>query len=151
MIKSLNREECELVLGRSYIGHLAYIYQNRPFVVPITYFYSEKDNRIICYSGDGHKINALRQQKAVALEVTEITTITNWKSVVAHGQYIELERSIAKALLHEFSLGVKDVVMRKELRDLDFISEFSAKIESDETPIVFVIEIKELTGKLKHD
>lgn len=41
--------------------------------------------------------------------------------------------------------------MRKELRDLDFISEFSAKIESDETPIVFVIEIEELTGKLRHD
>ena len=149
MIKSLKKEECQLILSQNYIGHLAYIYQNRPFIVPITYFYS--DNRIICYSGDGHKINAMRQHDKVALEVAEISTITNWRSVVAHGQFIELERSNAKALLHEFSLGVKDVIMRKELRDLDFISEFSAKVDSDEIPTVFVINIEELTGKLRHD
>ncbi|WP_179318958.1 pyridoxamine 5'-phosphate oxidase family protein [Winogradskyella helgolandensis] len=149
MIKILNIEECELILSRNYIGHLAYVYQGKPFVVPITYFYST--DRIICYSGDGHKINALRQHKSVALEVSEINTITNWKSVVAHGDFIELERSSAKALLHEFSLGVKDVILRKELRDLDFISEFSAKIDSEETAVVFVIDITELTGKLRHD
>ncbi|EPR72886.1 hypothetical protein ADIWIN_2209 [Winogradskyella psychrotolerans RS-3] len=149
MIKSLKKEECQLILSQNYIGHLAYIYQNKPFVVPITYFYS--DNRIICYSGDGHKINAMRQHNKVAIEVDEITSITNWRSVVAHGQFIELERSSAKAMLHEFSLGVKDVIMRKELRDLDFISEFSAKIDSEEIPTIFIINIEELTGKLRHD
>ncbi|WP_179334262.1 pyridoxamine 5'-phosphate oxidase family protein [Winogradskyella costae] len=149
MVKSLKKEECQLILNQNYIGHLAYIYQNKPFVVPITYFYS--DHRIICYSGYGHKINAMRQHNNVAIEISEITSITNWKSVVAHGQYIELERSSAKALLHEFSLGVKDVIMRKELRDLDFINEFSAKVDSDEIPTIFVINIEELTGKLRHD
>ncbi|REE16886.1 hypothetical protein DFQ09_10598 [Winogradskyella pacifica] len=149
MIKSLNKEECQLILSQNYIGHLAYIYQNKPFVVPITYFYS--DNRIICYSGDGHKISAMRQHDKVALEVAEITSITNWRSAVAHGQFIELERSSAKAMLHEFSLGVKDVIMRKELRDLDFISEFSAKIDSDDIPTIFIINIEEFTGKIRHD
>ncbi|REG89022.1 pyridoxamine 5'-phosphate oxidase family protein [Winogradskyella sediminis] len=149
MIKILDKEACQLLLSQNYIGHLAYVYQGHPFVVPITYFY--RDNRIICYSGEGHKLNALRQHNSVALEVAEINSITNWKSVVAHGQFIELERSSAKAMLHEFSLGVKDVVLRKELRDLDFISEFSAKIDSEETAVVFIIDINELTGKLRHD
>ncbi|MBU2927909.1 pyridoxamine 5'-phosphate oxidase family protein [Winogradskyella psychrotolerans] len=149
MIKSLNIEECELVLSLNYIGHLAYIYKDKPFVVPVTYFYA--NNRIICYSGDGHKVNALRLHNAAALEVAEITSIDNWKSVVAHGTYIELERSSAKAMLHEFSLGVKDVILRKEQRDLDFISEFSAKIDSDEKSVVFVIDIKEFTGVLRHN
>ncbi|WP_458627902.1 pyridoxamine 5'-phosphate oxidase family protein [Winogradskyella sp. PC D3.3] len=149
MIKTLNKEECKLLLSRNYIGHLAYVYQGKPFVVPITYFYT--DDRIICYSGEGHKLNALRQHKSVALEVSEVTSITNWKSVVAHGEFIELERSSAKAMLHEFSLGVKDVILRKELRNLDFISEFSAKIDSEETPIVFIITIEEFTGKLRHN
>lgn len=149
MIKSIKEEECKLMLHQNYIGHLAYVYHSKPFVVPITYFY--EDNRIVCYSNDGHKINALRLHDRVAIEVAEITSINNWKSVIAHGKYQELEGSAAKALLHEFSLGVKDVIMRKELRDLDYIHEFSSKIEGDDLPIVFVINIEEFTGKIRHD
>lgn len=149
MITSLNIDDCELVLNQHYIGHLAYIYQNKPFVLPITYLYY--NDKIICYSGDGHKINALRQHSAIAMEVSEITSINNWKSVVVHGTYQELKGSNAKALLHEFSLGVKDVIMRKERRDLDFIREFSAKIEGDEIAIVFIINIDEITGKIRRN
>ena len=149
MIKPLDQKECKLILNQNYIGHLAYTHQNKPYVLPITYFY--KGDKIICYSGDGHKIHALRQNNAVALEVSDIQSVTNWQSVVAHGSYQELEGSTAKALLHEFSLGVKDVIMRKELRDLDFINEFSAKIDSDDIPIVFVINIEEMTGKMRRN
>ncbi len=149
MIKSLKQEECELILQHNYIGHLAYIYQSKPFVLPITYFY--KDHQIICYSGDGHKINALRKHNTVALEVAEINSVNNWQSVAVHGKYEELQGSSAKALLHEFSLGAKDIIMRKELRDLDFISEFSAKINSNDIPIVFVINIEEMTGRMRRN
>ncbi|WP_407704302.1 pyridoxamine 5'-phosphate oxidase family protein [Winogradskyella bathintestinalis] len=95
------------------MGHLVYIYKNQPFVVPITYFYT--DHKIICYSGKGYKINALRKCNSVALEVSEITNLHIWKSDVVHGKYQELKGSTAKALLHTFSLGVKDVIMQKEL------------------------------------
>lgn len=149
MIKSLKQKECELILSQNYIGHLGYIYQNKPFVIPITYFY--KDGKIICYSGEGHKINALRKHNAVTLEVSEVTTSNHWQSVVVHGNYLELKGSSAKALLHEFSLGVKDIIIRKELRDLDFISEFSARINSNDVPIVFVIDIEEITGKMRRN
>ena len=39
--------------------------------------------------------------------------------------------------------------MEKEKRDLNFISEFSAKIYKEEVPIVFLIKIDEITGKNK--
>ncbi|MEY8848859.1 pyridoxamine 5'-phosphate oxidase family protein [Psychroserpens sp. XS_ASV72] len=147
MIKSLDRQDCELILKQNYIGHLAYIYRDRPFVIPITYYFS--DNRIICYSGEGHKIDAMRKHAPVALEVSDITTINHWQSIAVHGSYEEFEGSNAKALLHEFSLGVKEVILNKEHRDLSFISEFSAKIEKNDIPIVFVINIEEMTGKMR--
>ncbi|MFK7833823.1 MAG: pyridoxamine 5'-phosphate oxidase family protein [Winogradskyella sp.] len=147
MIRALNKKECELILEQNYIGHLGYTYLDRPFVVPITYFF--KDDKIICYSGDGHKIDALRKHNLVALEVSVIHSVNDWQSVLVHGAYNEVKGSSAKALLHEFSLGVKDIIMRKELRDLDFISEFSAKIDSDKMPIVFTITIEGLTGKMR--
>lgn len=145
MIKSLDREECEIVLRHNYIGHLAYIYRNRPYVIPITYFF--KDNRIICYSGEGHKIIAMRKHAPITMEVSEIDSVDQWKSIAIHGSYEEFDGSAAKSLLHDFSLGIKDIIMNKEHRDLNFISEFSAKIAKNDIPIVFVINIEDITGK----
>ena len=147
MIRNLDKEDCELILRQNYIGHLGYIYRERPYVIPITYFF--KDNRIICYSGEGHKIVAMRKHTPISLEVSDITSVDQWKSIAVHGSYEEFQGSGAKALLHEFSLGIKDVIMSKEHRDLNFISEFSAKIATNDMPIVFVINIEDITGKMR--
>ncbi len=149
MRKNLDKDECTRILGNNYIGHLAYIYLNRPFVVPITYYFNEKANTIICYSGEGHKIAAMRKNNAVSMEVAEIESVNNWQSVQIEGVFEELEGSDAKAQLHGFSLGVKDLIIKKERRDLHFISEFSSKIYKEDIPIVFKIRIEEMTGKMR--
>jgi len=147
MISSFSTTDCKHLLRRNYIGQLAYVYQNKPFSIPITYYFTE--DKIICYSGDGHKISAMRLRKEVSLQVAEIDEINKWKSVIAHGTFRELQGSEAKAYLHEFSLGVKDVISVKELRDLDYISQFSARISKDDYPIVFIIEINEYSGRMR--
>jgi len=147
MRKNLDKDECKRILSNNYIGHLAYIYRKRPFVVPITYFYDENANVIICYSGEGHKISAMRKNNAVSMEVPEIESVNSWQSVQVEGVFEELEGSDAKAQLHGFSLGVKDLIIKKERRDLHFISEFSSKIYKDDIPIVFRIRIEEISGK----
>ena len=59
--------------------------------------------------------------------------------------------SDAKSKLHEFSLGVKDLIHKKEHRELNFIHEFSSKIYKDDLPIVFSIKIEEITGKMRRN
>ena len=113
----------------------------------MTYYFNEKENIIICYSGEGHKINAMRKHNSISLEVAEIDSVTSWKSVVAHGSFKELKGIDAKSQLHVFSLGVKEIIRAKERKDVNYISEFSAKIFKEEVPIVFLIEIDEITGK----
>ena len=147
MLKNLEKKECEFILKHNYIGHMGYVYANKPYVIPITYYFST--NKIICYSGEGHKISALRMHPHVCLEVAEIDTINHWQSVLVHGNYEELNGSNARAMLHEFSLGIKDIVMNKEHKDLNFISEFSAKIDKNDIPIIFQINIEEITGKMR--
>jgi len=149
MIKTLDHTGKMLLLSTNYIGNLGYIYKNKSFVVPITYFYNEEQNNIICYSALGHKIDALRKNSSVCLSVTAIESVNNWKSVLIQGTYQEHTEATAKALLHQFSLGVKDLILRKEMRDLDFISQFSSKIYKDDVPIIFTIEIEEVTGKMR--
>ena len=107
---------------------MAYIYNNRPYVVPITYYYDPRENTIIGYSGNGHKTKALRNNAAVSLEVAEIESVSNWESVLAHGTYREFDGSAAKINLHKFSEGVKRIIEKREHKSLDHITEFSSKI-----------------------
>jgi len=146
MQRDLEKDECKFILSRNYIGQLAYVYQNKPFTVPITYFF--KDDKIICYSGYGHKVTAMRLNDNVSIQVTELDEVKKWKSAMAHGKYKELDGANAKAYLHDFSLGVKDIIKVREQKELDYINEFSAKVNEDEYPIIFTIEIYEYTGRM---
>lgn len=149
MIRTLNEEECYHILGDNYIGYLAYIYRNRPFIRPITYFFDKRNNVLISYSGNGHKVNAMRKHNQVCLEVAEIDSVNDWKSVLVQGTFVQLYSSEAKSYLHEFSLGVKDLIIEKEGRSLDFISDFSSKIYNDDTPVVYIIKVEEITGRMR--
>ena len=147
MIKSLEQIEIDYILENNYIGHLGYMHQNRPYVVPITYFYDKASQLIICYSGEGHKIASMRKNNLVSLQVADILSVNQWKSVLVHGTFELHYGSDAKAYLHQFSLGIKDIITEKEHKKPDFISEFSSKIYKDEVPFVFTINIDEMTGK----
>ena len=151
MFTNLDDKKIKLILENNYVGQLGYIYQNRPYVVPITYYFDKESNHIICYSGDGHKMSAMRKNNVVSLQVAEIESVTNWKSVLIHGTFEQHFGSDAKAYLHKFSLGVKDVIMEQEHEKVDFISEFSSKIYNDDIPSVFIIKIEEITGKMRHN
>ena len=147
MILKLGKSKCRTLVSRNYIGHLAYVYNNRPFVIPITYFYDDSTNALLGYSGNGHKINALRINNEVSIEVSEIDTVNNWRSVMVCGTYQEFSGSTAKINLHKFSEGVKDLIRKTEGKNLKYLSEFSSKIYKEGSPVVFKINIDELTGR----
>ena len=148
MIKDLTSETCIELLRNNCIGRLAYIAHDVPFVIPITFYYYQTNNSIISYSLEGHKINAMRKKHAVSLQVDEIETINQWKSVLVHGEFEELSGINAKKLLNEFSRGVKEIINTKEEKKVQFIHEFSRKIGARGTsPIVYQIKILEITGK----
>lgn len=138
------------VLKNNYIGYLSYIWKNTPFVIPISYYYNEVDNCIISYSGEGHKINAMRINDSVSIHIANIKSVNNWQSVLVHGKYEELLGTHAKQQLHKFSLGIKKVMFTKEGRFPSLITDFSNKISSKGDPIVFRIKVTEMTGKFKN-
>lgn len=149
MIRVLKERECLHIIANNYIGYLSYIYRKRPFIAPITYYYSEEKNTIIGYSDEGHKVSAMRKNNNVSLEVANIDSIDHWESAQVHGVFEQVFGSEAKSHLHDFSLGIKHLIIKKEGRHLDFISEFSSKISKDEIPVVFIIKIEEVTGRMR--
>ncbi|WP_158839898.1 pyridoxamine 5'-phosphate oxidase family protein [Polaribacter sp. L3A8] len=147
MVTNLNDNECVQVLSNNYIGQLGYIYIDRPFVIPMTYFFDKENNSIVGYSEDGHKTMAMRNYRKVSLQVSEKKNDHICNSILVHGIYEELSGSGAKKHLHEFSAGIKELISKKEHKNLHCISDFSHKINTKNTPIVFKIIIDEITGK----
>ncbi|MCM4169336.1 hypothetical protein KCTC52924_00598 [Arenibacter antarcticus] len=147
MIKDMKEQQCLLLLQNNYLGHLAYIGHNSPYILPITYYYDPEKHCIISISGEGHKIESVREQPLVSLNVSNILSLNNWQSVLIHGEYEELKGIDAKYQLHHFLQGVKRISEIKEKLNLQFVGDFSSKITSDETTLVFRIKIVDITGK----
>ncbi len=149
MIKDLKAKESLKLLSENYIGHLGFINQSVPYVVPITYYYDAEHHSIISYSGEGHKIEGMRENRLVSMEVDDIKTVNQWRSVAVQGEFEELSGIDAKYLLHEFAEGVKRNILQKEKESHRFIGEFSSKLTTQGNPIVYRIKIAEITGKYR--
>ncbi len=146
----LKTNQCIAILKNNYLGRLGYIAKNSPYIVPITYFYyDDSNNSIICYSGEGHKIEAMRKNHSVSLQVDEIDSVNKWRSVLVHGVFEELKGIDARHLLHEFAEGVKSIISKNEPTMPHAIGDFSSKIHQEKIPIVYHIKILEITGKIR--
>jgi hypothetical protein len=145
-MEDLRPKECIDLLNNNYIGHLAYISEGKPFTVPITYYYDQKDS-ILAYASEGHKIEAMRKNTAVSLQVEEISGVKDWISILVHGEFKEITGANAKFLLHEFADGVKAIIHKKENLMPQYISEFTSDVYSRGITIVYRIKITKMTGK----
>ncbi len=147
MIQNLEENHCIQLLSSNYIGHLGFISNNWPYVLPITYHYDQTKNSIIGYSGEGHKLNALRKNNSVSLEVSEINSVNKWKSIMIQGTFEELKGIDAKAQLHEFAIGVKRLMSEKGKKEYHFLHEFSGNSNTLGIAKVFRIKVLDITGK----
>lgn len=149
MRRNLEEAECITLLEENFIGNLGYIAGTYPYIVPITYYYDKESATLISYSSVGHKLNSMRQNTSISLAVNEIKSVANWKSVLVLGTYEEMTGIDAKHMLHEFSNGVKKVIGSSTEIKHDFISDFSAKLDTEEATVVFRIIVQEITGKIR--
>ena len=146
-MKTITSTESTQLLAENYIGRLGYISKERVEIIPITYYFDPDHNSILSYSGQGSKIDAMRKNPLISFQVDEITNLEKWKSVLLYGKFEELTGIDAKHMLRIFSQGVKKVIKNKEHSYPGFIQNFSSKEESSDTPIVYRINIDEITGR----
>lgn len=149
MVKDLEIEECLEILGDNYLGHLGYISGKDPFVTTVTYYYDAEEKSIISYSTKGHKIDAMRKYEHVSLYVEHVKSIQDWSSVLVHGIFEELVGSAAKKYIHKFAHGVQDTIERVKGEKTKFIGDFSSRLQERKMPIVYRIQIRAITGKIR--
>ena len=89
MIGHLTNEEIEEVLKQQVLGRIGCHDGKKTYIVPVNYVYDGKC--IIAHSYEGMKIKMMRKNADVCFEVDEMKSFTNWKSVIAWGEYQELK------------------------------------------------------------
>lgn len=134
--------ECRKALQRATVGRLACARDNQPYVVPI-YFAIDRDH-LYAFTTLGQKVEWMRLNPRVCVEIDERTTHDQWESVVIFGQYEELpdlpkfEAARAKALelLQQHVMWWEPAYIGAAHRD----------VSHSEKPIVYRIRIERMTG-----
>jgi nitroimidazol reductase NimA-like FMN-containing flavoprotein (pyridoxamine 5'-phosphate oxidase superfamily) len=89
----MSREECLRVLARTRLARLACARENQPYVVPVYLAYHEPSGGEACLYGfttPGQKVEWMRANPLVCVEVDEVAAPDQWVSVIAFGRYEEL-------------------------------------------------------------
>ena len=106
-MKELGVTEVTKLLAEGTFGRLGCVDDGEPYVVPINYFF--EDGKIYSHSLPGHKIDLLRAHPRACLQVDEIESGFEWRSVLAFGNYQEIRspderRAVLSKLLARFPL-----------------------------------------------
>jgi uncharacterized protein len=106
-VQEMTQEECIAIVSNGRMGNLACARDNRPYVVPIYYAFSE--NHLYSFSMPGQKVDWMRSNPHVCVQVDNFSDQGHWQSVVMYGLYHELpdiagtkhEREHARFLLQQ--------------------------------------------------
>src|ERR1700681_3280520 len=87
-IEEMTLADCRAMLARAQVARLACALHDQPYIVPIDIAFDGVS--LYGYSTLGQKIEWMRQNPLVCVEMDEIVGDTQWESVVVFGTYEEL-------------------------------------------------------------
>jgi len=99
VIREMSEGECRRVLSRARLARLACAHENQPYVVPV-YLAYEATGYLYGFTTPGQKVEWMRINPLVCVEVDEIATYDQWVSVIVFGRYEELPEAPASKGAH---------------------------------------------------
>ncbi|MDN3655258.1 pyridoxamine 5'-phosphate oxidase family protein [Ferruginibacter paludis] len=151
MIGILSAGEVELLLKIQVVGHLGCTDGYNTYVYPVNYVYD--DHFIFCHSTPGAKLDMMRKNNRVCLQVEECIDFTHWKSVMVQGIFQELEeerdRYTAMKMFAEKNLYQK--INQPVLPHNTTVNGTQVKWHVKNRPVFFRIVIDEKTGRYEDD
>ena len=140
LIHELTEKECRQVLAGTNLGRLACAQDNQPYVVPI-YFAMDGDD-LYSFATVGRKIEWMRANPKVCLEVDDVTDQFHWTTVVAIGRYEELTHST----VHE-AIKLRAQALFNKRPEWWFPGAGRTTGAQRHVPVIFRIRIDRLSGR----
>jgi len=80
----LNADQCREILEQGRVAHIAQIDGGAPYVTPMSYVMLGGD--LVFRTGEGRRLEALRRDPRVCVEVSRPREDTGWESVMVRGR-----------------------------------------------------------------
>lgn len=93
IIHELTAAECEAFLRDATVGRLGCARHGQPYIVPISLYYGREERCLYGFSTVGRKIEWMRENPSVCVEIDAISDQYQWTSVLVMGRYEELDAS----------------------------------------------------------
>jgi uncharacterized protein len=141
LIKELPETECRDFLSKTSIARLGCSLNDQPYVVPIAIAY--EPDCIYVFSTFGKKIEWMRMNPKVCVQVDELKGQADWTSVLVNGEYQELpDPQFAKERAH-----ARNLLERRHHWWLNALAERRTQVSDLEiAPLFFRIRIDAVTG-----
>jgi nitroimidazol reductase NimA-like FMN-containing flavoprotein (pyridoxamine 5'-phosphate oxidase superfamily) len=136
MYSRMSEIESQELLGTARVARLGCIVDGEPYITPINYYF--ENNCVYGHSLPGLKIDALRENPRACVQVDEIESDFQWRSVLAFGRYEEV-----------LNPNDRRVVLNRLLAHFPMLTPVESALAADGGPppvIVFRIRIERLTG-----
>ena len=147
MFGKLDDTEIEALLHRQVVARLGCHADGVTYVIPMSYAYD--GDYFYCRSFEGLKLQMLRKNPDICVQVDDTRNLSNWKSVVCWGTFEELkngeERQHAIRLLSDRVLPLISSQMMRISPEWPF----TPGNEHDVQGIFFRIKINQKTGRFE--
>jgi uncharacterized protein len=130
--------EAKALLARLHVGRIAFSFHDRVDIEPIHYVY--EDDWIYGRTSPGMKLMTIRHNRWVAIEIDEVESLFEWKSVVVRGGFYVLSPDGPE---HERDAWQRGVELLRRLVP-------GTLTEEDPVPfrtVLFRIAVQEITGR----
>jgi nitroimidazol reductase NimA-like FMN-containing flavoprotein (pyridoxamine 5'-phosphate oxidase superfamily) len=143
LVQELNIEECHLALAQAGFGRLACARDNQPYVIPIHFAVDEA--YVYGFSLAGQKLEWMRDNACVCLEIDNVNGASDWTSVVVLGRFEELpdtpEYRSARGRAHDL---LQDRPMWWEPGTVGLAA---GNKSPDFTPVYYRVSMEHVTGR----
>ena len=143
VIHELTAAECEDFLSRATIGRLACARKGQPYIVPVSLYFGREERCLYGFSTVGKKIEWMRENPSVCVEVDAIADQHQWTTVLVMGRYEELDTSEEQQRARQRAL---DLFQDQSRWWLPGGAKLSSGVEHA-SPVVYRIHISSVSGR----
>jgi nitroimidazol reductase NimA-like FMN-containing flavoprotein (pyridoxamine 5'-phosphate oxidase superfamily) len=143
LIHELTPTECREGLSRTNVARLACSRKEQPYVVPVSFAYDTDSNCLFSFSTIGRKVDWMRENPKVCVEVEDVADRFHWTTIVIFGRYDEIGDSAEHKEIRRRALDLFE-------QRAEWWLPGAAKLRPQDHPglvVVYRVQVDSMTGR----
>jgi nitroimidazol reductase NimA-like FMN-containing flavoprotein (pyridoxamine 5'-phosphate oxidase superfamily) len=139
IVRNMTTVECYRVIKAECLARLACAEDNLPYIVPIQYAYA--NSRLFSFSMPGQKIDMMRSNPHVCLEIDHVADTRHWRCVVIRGTFKEMKTD------QERQMAWENLQDRNDWWEPGALKPTPQQLTTERSHLFYEVVIESMTGR----